>query len=190
MDWKERRELNRQRWKEVNPYLTGQSGIYILTRYEDGIKYAYIGQAKNILSRLADHISGNMWIDLSIKKHGLYSDTNPEGWYATQRYCHPDDLNDLERELIREHALKGYQLRNKTAGGQNEGKQGISENKPSKGYRDGIAQGRKNALKEVAHLFDLYLVATTKTQPPKKREANALEKLNNLLKPLEKEQQE
>ena len=43
---------------------------------EEGIKYAYIGQAKHILTRLAQHLTGYQHIDLSIRKHGLYSNRN------------------------------------------------------------------------------------------------------------------
>ena len=41
---------NKQRLLRANPYLDEKSGIYVLTREdEDGIRYAYIGQAKHIL---------------------------------------------------------------------------------------------------------------------------------------------
>ena len=48
----------------------------------------------------------------------------------------------------------GYQLRNKTAGGQGEGKFEIGEIKPRKTYHDGIKQGYLNAQREVSKLFE------------------------------------
>ena len=62
---------------KVNPDLNDESGIYFLTREEDGFKYAYIGQAKHILQRLCSHMTGYQHIDLSLKKHGFYSEDNP-----------------------------------------------------------------------------------------------------------------
>ena len=72
---------NKKRLLSVNPNLNEKSGIYFLTRVdENGIKYAYIGQAKHILTRLAQHLVGYQHIDLSLKKHGLYSSENKNGW--------------------------------------------------------------------------------------------------------------
>lgn len=39
---------NRQRLLALNPDLDDRSGIYFLTREENGIKYGYIGQAARI----------------------------------------------------------------------------------------------------------------------------------------------
>ena len=44
-------QKNKQRLLKVFPDLTEDSGIYFLTRQENGFKYAYIGQAKHILTR-------------------------------------------------------------------------------------------------------------------------------------------
>lgn len=63
----------KQRLLFINPKLNEQSGIYFLTREdEQGIKYAYIGQAKHILSRLAQHMTGYQHIDLSLKNMVLF----------------------------------------------------------------------------------------------------------------------
>ena len=57
-----------------------------------------------------------------------------------------------------EYTKKGYQCRyNKTAGGQGEGKEKINEFKPSKGYRDGIQQGRKNLARELSNIAEKHL---------------------------------
>jgi len=129
------------------------SGIYILTREEKGFKYAYIGQAKKILTRLANHLKGYQHIDLSLKKHGFYSKDNENGWMICWLGFSENELNNAEQKLISEYANLGYQLRNKTAGGQANGKVLIDEIKPAKGYRDGLNQGYKNARIYVGKLF-------------------------------------
>lgn len=110
---------NKERWLKVCPLLADESGIYVLTRKdENGIKYAYIGQAKRILTRLAQHLSGFQHIDLSLKKHGLLSNENIYGWGVTFRSCDESMLDVQEKNFIRAYAEAGFQLRNKTAGGQ------------------------------------------------------------------------
>lgn len=142
---------NKQRWLEVNPFLENKSGIYILTREdENGFKYAYIGQAKRVLARLAQHLVGyDQHIDLSLRKHGLWSDDNPHGWFAIATYYPEYELDIREQIAIKQHADLGFQLRNKTSGSQGKDKVGIAENKPSKGYYDGKKQGRSDITKEL-----------------------------------------
>lgn len=147
-------KTNKERLLKVNPALTEQSGIYILTRQENGFKYAYVGQAKHILTRLAQHLSGYQHIDLSIKKHGFKSLENPNGWEIATTICSVEDLDEKEQMLIKAYANAGWQLRNKTAGGQGDGKFEIAETKPRKTYHDGIKQGYEKARKEVAKLFE------------------------------------
>lgn len=53
------------------------------------------------------------------------------------------ELDKWEQHYIKMYADNGYQLRNKTSGSQGAGKAKIDEYRPSKGYRDGIEQGRK-----------------------------------------------
>ena len=156
------------------------SGIYIMTRVdENGFKFAYIGQSKNILRRLAEHlINREMHIDKSLKKHGLYSADNPFGWDLRLFYYYNESvLNDKEREFEVKYANAGYQLRNKTIGGQNAGKVGLNENKSPKGYRDGLKQGYKNAQKKIAQLMK-YLDVNIKGQTNKIKE-RMLEKFKN-----------
>lgn len=173
---------NRQRLLAVNPGLNNMSGIYFLTREdEDGFKYAYIGQAKDILQRLCSHLVGYQHIDLSLKKHGLYSKENPYGWRVNYKTFPVSQLDDREQFYIKQYALNGYQLRNKTSGSQGQGKRQIDEYKPSRGYRDGLNQGRKNASKEVAHLFDKHLNYSTKSDPPTKNQQKAAEKFEEFL---------
>lgn len=172
---------NKKRWLAVNPNLNDQSGIYILTREEDGFKYAYIGQAKHILIRLAQHLVGYQHIDLSLKKHGLYSDDNQTGWKVGAINYPIEELDEKEQFYILKYAQYGYQLRNKTSGSQGEGKKQIDEYRPQKGYRDGLKQGYKNASKEIANLFDKHLEYKTKSEKPNKNQEKAKEKFEKFL---------
>lgn len=149
---------NRKRLLEVNPSLTDESGIYFLTRTdENGFRYAYIGQAVHILQRLAQHLVGYQHIDLSLKKHGLYADDNPNGWKIGFLNFPISELDKQEQHYIKVYADYGYQLRNKTSGSQGEGKAQIDEYRPTKGYRDGIKQGRKSLARELSHIAEKHL---------------------------------
>ena len=157
------------------------SGVYILTRFENGFKYAYIGQAKHLLSRLAQHLSGYQHIDLSIRKHGLYSKENPHGWDIEWMPVPIDLLDEYEQKFIKEYANGGYQLRNKTSGSQGEGKRSLDNQKAPKGYHEGLKQGYKNAQKYVANLFDKHLNYSKKSERPNKNQDKALEKFAGFL---------
>lgn len=148
---------NKKRILEINPHVDEGSGIYFLTRTEDGIRYAYIGQAKHLLTRLAQHLSGYQHIDLSIKNHGLYNAENITGWKVGFLHYQEEQLDDMEQKYIRQYAQAGYQLRNKTAGGQGEGKKQIDEYRPAKGYRDGIEQGKRMLARELLSIAEKHL---------------------------------
>ena len=183
-NWKQLKAIeakNKKRILEICPSANDESGIYVFLRYEGEFKYAYIGQAKHLLTRLAQHLTGYKHIDLSIKRHGLYSVENPTGWQLICANYSEDALDDTERELIAKYANRGYQLRNKTAGGQDSGKFGIDNNRPVKGYYDGLQQGYENARKEVKHLFDLHLVAAIKANKPNKTQEKALKKFYDFI---------
>lgn len=185
MNYKQRMAIEaqyRKKWLALNPALTNNSGIYVLTREdEDGFKFAYIGQARHILDRLSEHFLGYQHIDLSLKSHKLYSDINPYGWKVDFIECSVEELDSKEQYYILEYANKGYQLRNKTTGSQGKGKKKLDEYRPTKTYRDGLEQGRKNASKEIAHLFDLHLNVVSKNEPPNKNQQKALEKFEAFL---------
>lgn len=149
---------NKKRILAVNPNVDDDSGIYFLTRMdEDGIRYAYIGQAKHLLTRLAQHLSGYQHIDLSLKNHGLYAPDNIRGWRIGFLHYPIDRLDEMEQKYIRQYAQSGYQLRNKTAGGQGEGKKQIDEYRPAKGYRDGIEQGKRMLARELLSIAEKHL---------------------------------
>lgn len=160
---------DKARIKKLCPKAIDTSGIYFIYRIQDGIKFGYVGKAsKSLLSRLADHLQGYKTknpshIDKSLKKYGLYDEnTNPYGYkISIICYCKPEDCNEKERYYIKECANKGWQLRNTENGGLL-GKQDINERQPPKSYRDGIAQGYKNAVKEIKVFFEKYLDFTVK----------------------------
>ena len=172
----------KQRLLFINPKLNEQSGIYFLTREdEQGIKYAYIGQAKHILSRLAQHMTGYQHIDLSLKKQGLISNNNMCGWTVNFLNFPEELLDEKEQYYIKKYALGGYQLRNKTAGGQGAGKKQINDYRPGKTYRQGVEQGMKNASRDVAKLFEKHLNVSAKSNPPTVNQMKAMDKFEKFL---------
>lgn len=172
---------NKQRILSVCPNVPETAGIYFFIRDDGDFKYAYIGQAKHLLTRLAQHLAGYQHIDLSIKKHGLFKEDNLFGWRVGYIECSEAELDYLEQHYIKLYASRGHQLLNKTSGGQGKGKQGIADNKPAKGYYDGLAQGYKNAQKFVANLFDKHLIFDRKSDKPNKNQEKALEKFKDFL---------
>lgn len=82
-----------------------KSGIYLWERTnEDGVYCWYIGKAKNLLRRTAQHIVDNQsHLDKSIKKHGLTNDTveKPNCWSVdVLMFCEEKDLDRLEQSYI------------------------------------------------------------------------------------------
>ena len=173
---------NKKKFLKQNEILNDNSGIYFLTRIdENGIKYAYVGQAKHILTRLAQHMVGYQHIDLSLKSHGLYNEDNVYGWKVEALNFEQDLLDQKEQEYIIEYANKGYQLRNKKNGGQNGGSSQINEYRPKKGYRDGLRQGYINASKDIANLFEKHLNYSQKSDKQNKNQEKAIQKLEEFL---------
>lgn len=176
-------EKYKKQIKLVCPGIDEGSGIYFLTRTdENGINYFYIGQAVKLLSRMASHMTGYQHIDLSLKKRGWYSEENPDGWRLNFKHYAPKDLDEMEQYWILQYTKKGYQARyNKTSGSQGKGKEKINEFRPSRGYRDGLAQGRKNCSREMAHLFEKHLDYKPKNDPPNRYQQQAMEKFEDFL---------
>jgi hypothetical protein len=173
-------KANKERILQVCPDCPDRSGIYFLLREENGFRWAYIGQARKLCTRLAQHLNGYQHIDLSLKKHGLWSDENPTGWRVHYLEFPQDQLDEMEQKYIKNYANKGYQLRNHESGG-HEGKVALESRNSSRGYYDGLAQGHKNAQKMIAHLFDKHLVVSTKKNPPTVNQQKALDKFMNFI---------
>ena len=166
---------------EVAPNCPNTSGIYFLLRHENGFKFGYIGQAKHLLERLASHLNGYQHIDLSLKKHGFFSVENPTGYEVHFLCFHESELDEKEKYYIKKYANAGYQLKNATVGGQGEGKKGLDNQRPSRGYYDGIEQGEKRARRMIADLFSKHLTVSTKKQPPTKLQEKALQKFMDFI---------
>lgn len=153
---------NKKRLLKLNPKLNDDSGIYFLLREdENGFKYAYIGQAVHILSRLASHLVGyEQHIDLSLKRHKLYDkEKNPYGWRVEFLNFPESQLDEKEKYYIKLYADKGYQLRNVSLGGQGENRASgsIGERKAPKGYMQGIQQGKKVLARELSSIAEKHL---------------------------------
>lgn len=176
---------NEKRIKKLCPDATHKSGIYCFHREdENGFKYAYVGLAtKSVLSRCADHLRGfDQHIDKSIRKHKLYGEKNPFGWKLDILcFCPAEECNEKEQFYIKKVHQSGRQLLNVTGGSQGKGKFNISENRATKGYLQGLANGYMNARKEIAHLFDLHLDYKTKSDKPNKNQQKALQKFKDFL---------
>lgn len=195
MNYKQRiaiEQKNKRRLLAVNPHLDEGSGIYFLTRTdEQGFKFCYIGQSLHILTRLSQHLSGYQYIDISLKKHGLYSNENRYGWKVGFMYFNPEQLDEMEQKYIKQYALSGYQMRNSTSGSQGKGKTQIGEYKSPKGYRDGILQGRKNLARELLHIIEKHLEISLKADKQNNKVSQkALEKFWSLLKEGEEDGEE
>ena len=153
---------NRERLLKVNPKLNDGSGIYFLLRTdENGFNYAYIGQAKCLLQRLASHMVGfQQHIDLSLRKHKLYdSEKNPYGWRVEFLNFPEDKLDEEEKKYIKMYADKGYRLRNVSLGGQGSERDAgqIGERKPPKGYFQGVLQGKRVLARELSSIAEKHL---------------------------------
>lgn len=174
---------NEQKLLAVNPKLDNGSGIYFMTRVdsETGIKFSYVGQAVHIKQRMLSHMTGYQHIDLSIRKHGFFSEDNPDGWNINFMHFPISELDEKERYYITLYAKNGYQSRNKDTGG-GAGKQELGERKPSKGYRDGILQGKKTLARELSQIISKHLTVSLKEEKQNnKTSQKQLEKFNQLL---------
>ena len=177
---------NRERLLKVNPKLNDGSGIYFLLRTdENGFRFAYLGQAKNITQRLCGHLAGyQQHIDRSLKAHGLYSEDNPYGWRVEFLNFPISELDEKEKYYIKLYADKGYQLRNVSVGGQGSERDSgqIGERKPPKGYFQGILQGKRVLARELSSIAEKHLIIRLKPEKEhNKVSQKQYEKFNQLL---------
>lgn len=166
--------------KETYPGLKEDSGIYSFTRVDKdtGIKYAYVGQAKHLLSRIAQHLAGRQsHIDRSLYTRGLGMSGE---WKLGWRYTDESALDEEERTSIRKAAEQGFQLYNKTSGGQDKGKSALGDSEGIGGYRKGKAAGEEKLRLKVKEYFDKYLDPVIKGAPNKIKERK-LEEFKNFI---------
>lgn len=179
-------KANRERLLKVNPKLNDKPGIYFLLRQENGFKFAYIGQARtSVMQRLCSHMTGyQQHIDLSLKRHGLYSEDNPTGWRVEFLNFPPERLDELEKTYIKQYADAGYQLRNVSVGGQGSERDSgqIGERKPAKGYMQGVQHGKAVLARELSHIVDTHLTVDLKPEKQNNKVSRkAFEKFKDLL---------
>lgn len=176
MDYRQRIKIQNSYKKKIQdmlPDLENTSGIYIFTRNEDDKKKAYIGQAKHLINRLVDHcMRYEQHIDKSLKKHGLYSKNNIDGWQISYLYCTVWQLDIQEKYMIKRYKNLGYELYNITGGGQGKGKVDIAErnNTKLKSYANGKVIGETKLMEKIKTFFDKYLDFTIKGKPTKIKE--------------------
>lgn len=161
-----------KRIKEVCPQCPNRPGIYAFYRTDPDthIRFAYIGQARSLISRISQHLQEYDHLALSLKKRGIYNkEENPHGWMIRYIECSLEDLDEKETEFIKQWADAGFQLLNKTGGSQSEGKVVFDNKRPARGYFDGKEAGYLMARREVAHWFSLHLNVSMK-KPTKNAE--------------------
>ena len=158
-----------------------RSGIYFYIREDVDGKHAYIGKAIDLCERTISHMIGySQRIDISIKPthRGFFSENNPHGWKLSVMYYPKNELDKWEQYWISRYRAAGVDLYNIESGG-TDGKTIIGEKKPSKGYHDGLAQGRRSLAKELRHIIDTHL--EVKARKINKVTEKALEKFWSLL---------
>ena len=169
--------------RQLCPDVTDNAGIYVFWRIdENGFKFGYVGQALHLCKRLVDHMMCYQHIDNSIRKHKLYDEEKNSHGYHIEiiEECAPEDLDERERYWIKYYADQGYQMRNKTSGGQDGEKSALGGGKSPKGYRDGLTRGYENARKDVSKLFTNYLTYAINGKPGK-RKTDAYDKFTEFL---------
>lgn len=166
------------------PTLTEDSGIYVFYRKDltSGIRYAYVGQAKRLLTRLAQHLSEHkQHIDNSLHKRKLFDGKdNPEGWLIEWKLYPEDKLDEMEQATIKTVAQNGYQLFNRTTGSQGTEKKAMDGGEGIGGYRKGKAEGERQLRKQVKEYFDKYLVAVVR-EPTNKIKERKLNEFQNFI---------
>ena len=177
---------NAKRLLALNPKLNDKPGIYFFLRTnEEGFKFAYIGQARSVIQRCCSHMVGyQQHIDLSLKRHKLYSEKNPYGWRLEFLNFPESQLDEKEKEYIKKYADAGYQLRNVSTGGQGSNRDSgqIGERKAPKGYRDGIKQGKITLARELTDIIGKHLTVTIREDKKfNKVSIKAFEKFNALI---------
>ncbi len=145
------------------PNMDHKSGIYFYTRTDENGKYCYIGQAVDLLNRSVSHLQGYQHIDLSLRKRGFKSKDNDNGWELNFLHFPEYMLDDRESFYIKAYQDAGYEVYNIESGGSN-GKTMINERKPSKTYKDGLAQGKKIVARELKEIIDKYLNISLKNE--------------------------
>lgn len=191
---------NKQRWAilryyenkilEICPTMKHTSGIYMFYRTnEKQEKCIYLGQSVDILRRCCEHLSvkaKKQYIDKSLAKHGLWSETNPNGWKVQVRYlCEKQFLDNAEKQYIDLYINDGnFKVYNVTGGGQIDKAKDIGERNQTKlkSYKNGKNLGAEKVKEQIRIYFEKYLDVIIKGKPNKIKER----KLKEFMKFIEK----
>ena len=156
-----------------------QSGIYMFYRTNEEQKICvYIGQSVDMLKRCCEHLSVKVkkqHIDKSLAKHGLYSESNPNGWKVKWLcLCAECNLDYFEQKYIEHYKnVEIFKLYNVTGGGQFDKAEDINERHEVKlkSYKNGKSIAEKKIKAQVRNYFDKYLdfVIKGKTNKIKER---------------------
>ena len=135
-----------------------QSGIYLWERTnEDQVYCWYIGKAKNLLRRTAQHIVDNQsHLDKSITKHGYYNIENSHGWsMRVLQECSEILLDEYERTWIKiwQQQRPNSKTYNIESGGTT-GKTIIGEKKQRRDVK-WKAEAKNKVLADYREYFDL-----------------------------------
>ena len=162
---------NEERIKKICCHLNHESGIYLFYRNnEEGEFCVYVGQAKDLLQRTAQHLTGYKkknptHIDKSLFAHKLYSENNKDGWkVSVLKFAPQNELDQLEKDYIKEYQSLNCKVYNITGGGQLDKAGDINERMKLKlkTYAHGKKYAYEKVRQEIAHLFDKYLDFTIK----------------------------
>ena len=145
----------RTRVSKMAPTMQNWAGIYVWHRRDtdDGNIYFYAGQSVHLIDRTIAHFMQYDHLGLSIRKRGLLAEGAEHGWAFDYYYCERSELDDLERQTIKQWRDQGAIPYNITDGGQHTGKSDIGGRKPARGYMDGLKQGYENARRDISKLF-------------------------------------
>lgn len=160
------------------PNMPRKAGIYLFYRVnEKGENCAYIGQAKDLLHRTAEHISVQVkktHIDKSLYVHKLYNPSNPNGWKVKVLcLCPLDELDIREQKYIEHYYCRSdVKLYNVTGGGQLDKKEDVGERLQVKlkSYKNGKNLGYEKAREQIKTYFEKYLDYSIKGKPNKIKE--------------------
>lgn len=183
---------NKQRWSILNknkkiikehcPNISEKCGIYMFWRETEEENVAcYIGQAKNLLDRTAQHLMGRkQHIDLSLYKRKWFEPWNKYGWNL--RVLEECDYNELlnpkeyldkvEQFYINRYKEYGYELYNVTGGGQIDKAKDIGERQQIKlkSYKNGKNLGAEKVREKIKTYFEKYLDVSIKGKTNKTKE--------------------
>lgn len=136
-----------------------KSGIYLWERWDKNGKYCwYVGKAKNIIWRTAQHIiDGKSHLDLSIKDHKFYDkDKNTSGWQFRILLTCPESELDYNEQLYIKNFQELYpdsRMYNIESGGTT-GKTIIGERKQRRDVK-WKAEAKTKVITDYREYFDL-----------------------------------